>query len=825
MFEAKSALASIIGQSPDVQFGLMRYGQLEPGDAGFGSTRVGSQYLDADLNEVQTNYDGGSNGCGPADLLVAPAAGNAQSLLSWMDHQEDYPQNKELRANGYTPLTQSLASARQEIARVAADDPEAACRSYYVLLLTDGRHQCPNEDAGDPADRPRIQAELVAEGEALRDLQVGGTPVNVRTFVVGFGPGTEFASELDVLARVGGTAVDANGNIDLINGTAYQAEDPMALVESLRDAVGNARPRELCDGRDNDCDGAVDEDFPSLGQACREGRGDCENDGIVVCDADGEGTTCSVNPGDPRAEVCDDEDNDCDGQIDEGLINACGGCGDAPVEQCNGRDDDCDGATDEGVQNACGACGAVPRDVCDGADNDCDGRTDEGVLNACGACGQPPAEVCDCEDNDCDNRIDEVPGAGCPRCDCDLTNGGVEACDGTDNDCDGIIDEGVLNRCGECGAEPAEICNGLDDDCDGAMDENPQGVGEQCGSSVGACMPGVTVCVDSAIICNGGTDPMQEACDGADNDCDGAVDEDALNACGWCGPPRVEVCDNIDNDCDGADDNANAVLCRDDASCTNGECAPPCVAGECTNMRVCVDGFCVTPCRNNECPDGLVCQDGACGDPCTGIECPSGSYCTLGECVADDCNGPAGCPAGQMCVNGACSNDPCATAGCGAGQGCVDGVCFDSCDNVPCPDGQRCSNGVCEDDPCARVSCTFPLVCENGSCVMDGCFERECPAGQMCEAGACVPNPCSRVTCPAGETCHRGECTSGNEPPAAPSGDDGLGGMGPDAGLDDSGTGSVAGDSGCGCHFGGGGSPAGLALLVLLAGLRRRRQR
>ncbi len=112
-------------------------------------------------------------------------------------------------------------------------------------------------------------------------------------------------------------------------------------------------------------------------------------------------------------EVCNGRDDDCDGDTDEGTLNACGACGPVPAEVCNLEDDDCDGDTDEGVRNPCGDCGPLRAEVCNGLDEDCDGRNDEGVSNACGGCGPAPAEVCDGEDDDCDGRTDEA--VDCPE--------------------------------------------------------------------------------------------------------------------------------------------------------------------------------------------------------------------------------------------------------------------------------------------------------------------------------------------------------------------------------------------------------------------------
>ena len=826
MFHAKQALSQIINATPGTEFGLMRYGQLETGQAGFGTRQlqVGAQYYNDNGQVVATNYDGVTNGCAPANLLVDPSPASRAPVLRYMDGSESYPNDKELRGNGYTPLTQSMDSARDALVRLLSNDVEADCRPYYVLLLTDGYQQCPNEDASDAAVRARVANELRSKAEGLRDLRIMGQRHDVRTFVVGFGPGTAFATELDGMARAGGTAVNAAGRIDLMNGTAYQANDPAGLVAALGAAIGNAGGQELCDGEDNDCDGRTDEGFANLGRACNVGQGACGRDGTVQCAPDGQGTICSARPGDAAAELCNGRDDDCDGRVDEGAINRCGECGAEPAEACNGRDDDCDGAIDEGTVNDCGACGRLPIEVCNGQDDDCDGRTDEGVQNACGACGAVAVEVCNCQDDDCDLTIDE--GLNCPVCDCVPVL--TETCDGTDDDCDGRIDEGSFNACGQCGVVPEEICNGLDDDCDGNQDEDYPERGQPCGEPLGVCTQGTFRCVDGRLACGGGTAPSQEICDTLDNDCDGRADEDAENACGWCGPPRIEVCDNIDNDCDGTDDVASAAgpLCRDINACINGECAPPCENGECFGGRVCVTGHCVTTCRNTECPDGWVCQDGQCDDPCVGIQCPTATYCTLGHCVPEDCYGPRGCPQGQFCADGACVPDACANAGCGPDQGCVDGRCFDACANVRCTGGTICFNGECVADPCSRVACTYPAACVDGSCVDDPCFEQECPVGFVCAGGDCIEDPCLRVTCPGGALCHRGRCAdpgSGQgvyEDPADPGTPRADAGPAADAGP------GAAADDGCYCDLGHSRAPTPLASLVLLAlvGLRRRRR-
>ena len=130
---------------------------------------------------------------------------------------------------------------------------------------------------------------------------------------------------------------------------------------------------EVCDGKDNNCNGQTDEGF-SVGSACTVGLGECTNTGTRICNGAGNGTQCSVSPHPSAAEKCDGLDNDCDGSADEdfSLGAQCtvgiGECANSGVNVCKG---DQSGA-------ACSVWAFPPlTEVCDGKDNDCDGSADE----------------------------------------------------------------------------------------------------------------------------------------------------------------------------------------------------------------------------------------------------------------------------------------------------------------------------------------------------------------------------------------------------------------------------------------------------------------
>jgi hypothetical protein len=526
---------------------------------------------------------------------------------------------------------------------------EGACLRFGVYrCAADGAATVCDAAAGEPADEACNSVDDDCDGETDEDFDQLDTPCN---------------SGLGACARAGIYVCGDDG------------------LDVVCNAEAGAPEAESCNGLDDDCNGRTDEAFADLGRRCEVGRGECRQVGLRICAADGAGTTCSAEEGEPQAETCDSRDNDCDGSVDEGfagLNTACqtgvGECARPGVRVCSA----------DGAGVACNAIAGEPAaELCDGRDNDCNGRIDDGfagIGEVCdvgrGVCartgvqvcaadgagvvcnvapGQPQAEVCNNADDDCDGTVDEgyanlgracVVGRGiCNRAgvlvcnadgddvECDAEPGpalAAELCNGLDDTCDGRIDEGIaglgeictdgrgaclrtgVNVCDpagngvvcnvQAGQPGAETCNGIDDNCDGRTDEGFAGLGQACVDGRGICQrAGVNVCAagGDAVVCNavpGQPAAGGERCNGLDDDCNGQVDEtfpDLNTACqagdGACmragvrrcsangagtecnavpGQPVAELCDGIDNDCDRSVDDGFAGLGQ---ACVSGQ--------------------------------------------------------------------------------------------------------------------------------------------------------------------------------------------------------------------------------------------------------------
>ncbi len=521
---------------------------------------------------------------------------------------------KSLDALGDTPMTAAMREAKKHYTESIPKDPihqrpEAdAKRVSYVVLMTDGE---PTD--GDP--EPEIAA--------MRQLQVGSKQYDIKTFVIGLGSGQLIrAAQLDQFAKTGGT----NRFI-----SAQAAGD---LITAFRKALSDAKTKEVCNGKDDDCDGLIDEDLQRDCQnACGRGKEVCKNGTWSDCDAP------------PLSdEICDGRDNNCNGKVDEDITRECStACGkgkqncilgdwstcSAPqpeTEECNGKDDNCDGKIDEGLA-------LCPNGTCiaDGNDKRCK------IPCSGGEC--PTGYICDPASNECKER--PCRRHNCPPGQiCDDTSGAPVCKDiCKDVKCEAGKTCGMSGQCINCYKDkcpPKTIC------------VNGQCVIDHCANA--SCATGQGCRVENG----------QAAC----------FDTCSNVACKTNERCEKGVCKR---------DRCSGVACQNTGElCIDGTCVPNKCNGltsSCAQHQVCdaKTGVCEDdPCLRTKCPNGVACYRGECGvNPPNGFcltdaQCPEPKICKSNNCADLPCAADKDCveKVGSICIEGLCRIPPKVVGGC-----------------------------------------------------------------------------------------------------------------------------------------------------------------
>jgi hypothetical protein len=372
---------------------------------------------------------------------------------------------------------------------------------------------------------------------------------------------------------------------------------PVGFICSVEGICVPEPPEEDCsDGVDNDGDGYIDCDDPDCDAECGTNN-DFDEDGVH-------------NSVDNCPYISNPDQQDVDG---DGVGDACNNCPDEPNpgqqdSNGNGIGDACEGIVDmdeDGYPSEDDCNDNDPfihpgaDELCNGIDDDCDGEIDEDAIDAIiwyqdadgDGFGNEHVSIISCElpygyvDNfeDCD---DENP---------DIHPFAEEVTDGVDNNCDGQIDEneypfwdddedGILNGVDNCPNVPNPDQSDLDGDgvgdvCDNCpttansyqYDSDLDNIGDACDPDKD------NDGYDSDVDCED-LDPninpgAQEVCDEVDQNCNGIVDEDAIDALLWF----------LDNDGDGYGDESNFIF----------DCYQPMdnyvlIAGDCDDDEPCI---------------------------------------------------------------------------------------------------------------------------------------------------------------------------------------------------------------------------------------------
>lgn len=186
---------------------------------------------------------------------------------------------------------------------------------------------------------------------------------------------------------------------------------------------------ETCNGIDDDCDGDIDNNIPQVGQTCRPAGSDCAN-GTMQCDPD-LGIFCDGQGSTELDTLCDGLDENCNGRVDEDVpgLGAVCEAGQGVCRQLGQRICAAD-PTAPPVCNAVPNSAAATTETCNYADDNCDGVVDEPFSRAVGNLRvYDKVATCGSCENDCNSAwtADQLTGTQ-PTC---AVAGSVAQCDYT----------------------------------------------------------------------------------------------------------------------------------------------------------------------------------------------------------------------------------------------------------------------------------------------------------------------------------------------------------------------------------------------------------